>query len=142
MANTPDTMETSVSYRGTVYYLFLLGFFAIFSTTISKSPVLPLFAQSLGAGDSIIGLIAAFSPLAGILFSFPVGVLSDHLGRKKLLVCAGFIFLAAPLTYLFITNPLWLIPVRFFHGAATAILGPVVSAVIAEKFPANKGEML
>jgi len=51
MANTPDTMETSVSYRGTVYYLFLLGFFAIFSTTISKSPVLPLFAQSLGAGD-------------------------------------------------------------------------------------------
>ena len=64
------------------------------------------------------------------------------MGRKKLLVCAGFIFLAAPLTYLFITNPLWLIPVPFFHGAATAILGPVVSAVIAEKFPANKGEML
>src|SRR5208337_37542 len=142
MSRTPEVMETSSPYRGTVYYLFLLGFFAIFSTTISKSPVLPLFAQSLGAGDSIIGLIAAFSPLAGILFSFPVGVLSDHLGRKKLLVCAGLVFLGAPLTYLFITNPLWLIPVRFFHGTATAILGPVVSAVIAERFPANKGEML
>ena len=142
MSHTPDTVETSAPYRGTVYYLFLLGFFGIFSTTISKSPVLPLFAQSLGAGNSIIGLIAAFSPLAGILFSFPVGVLSDHLGRKKLLVCAGVVFLAAPLMYLFITNPLWLIPVRFFHGAATAILGPVVSAVIAEKFPAHKGEML
>ena len=142
MPHTPGTGKTPASGRGIVYYLFLLGFFAIFSTTISKSPVLPLFTQSLGAGDSLIGLIAACSPLAGILFSFPVGVLSDHLGRKKLLVCAGFVFLAAPLTYLLITDPLWLIPVRFFHGMATAILGPVISAIIAERFPENKGEML
>ena len=142
MPQTRGTMEQSGTNRRTVYYLFLLGFFAIFSTTISKNPVLPLFAQSLGADDSIIGLIAAFSPLAGILFSFPIGVLSDHLGRKRLLICAGFVFLAAPLAYLLITDPLWLIPVRFFHGTATAILGPVVSAVIAERFPLNKGEML
>ena len=125
-----------------MYYLFLLGFFAIFSTTISKNPVLPLFSQALGANDTIIGLIAAFSPFAGILFSFPVGVLSDHLGRKRLLIVSGIVFLTAPLLYLFITNPLWLIPVRFFHGTATAILGPVISAVIAERFPASKGQML
>ena len=128
--------------RRMMYYVSLLGFFAIFSTTISKNPVLPLFTQALGADDTVIGLIAAFSPLAGILFSFPVGVLSDHLGRKRLLITAGAVFLIAPLLYLFIINPLWLIPVRFFHGTATAILGPVISAVIAEWFPENKGEML
>jgi MFS family permease len=125
-----------------MFYFSLLGFFAIFSTTISKNPVLPLFTQALGADDTIIGLIAAFSPLAGILFSFPVGVLSDHLGRKRLLITAGAVFLIAPLLYLFIFNPLWLIPIRFFHGTATAILGPVISAVIAERYPENKGEML
>lgn len=134
--------NSSIPDRRTVYYLFLLGFFAIFSTTISKNPVLPLFTQSLGAGDSVIGLIAACSPLAGIFFSFPVGVISDHIGRRRLLICAGFIFLLAPIMYLFITDPLWVIPVRFFHGTATAILGPVVSAIIAERFPENKGEML
>jgi MFS family permease len=128
--------------RGMIYYFFLLGFFAIFSTTISKTPVLPLFSQAMGADDAVIGLIAVFSPLAGILFSFPVGVLSDHFGRKRLLVISGIIFLIAPLLYLLINDPFWLIPVRFFHGTATAILGPVISAVIAEKFPANKGEML
>jgi MFS family permease len=125
-----------------LYYLSLLGFFAIFSTTISKNPVLPLFSQALGANDAVIGLIAAVSPLAGILFSFPVGVLSDHFGRKRLLVASGVVFLCAPLCYLFISAPVWLIPVRFFHGTATAILGPVISAVIAERFPANKGQML
>lgn len=128
--------------RRMIYYFSLLGFFAIFSTTISKNPVLPLFTQALGADNTILGLIAACSPLAGILFSFPAGVLSDHFGRRRLLIIAGAVFFIAPLLYLFISNPLWLIPVRFFHGTATAILGPVVSAVIAERFPENKGEML
>lgn len=128
--------------RRAVYTLFVIGFFAIFSTTISKNPVLPLFSQALGAGDVVIGLVAAVSPLAGILFSFPVGVLSDHLGKRRLLIISGAIFLSAPLLYLFISDPLWLIPVRFFHGLATAILGPVIAAMIAVRFPEKKGEVL
>jgi MFS family permease len=128
--------------RRMLYYLSLLGFFAIFSTTLSKNPVLPLFSQAIGADDTVIGLVAAVSPLAGILFSFPIGVLSDNIGRRKLLITSGVVFLSAPLLYLIITDPLWLIPVRFFHGTATAILGPVISAVIAERFPENKGAML
>jgi MFS family permease len=135
-------IRQSIPGRRQVYFFFLLGFFAIFSTTISKNPVLPLFSSAIGADDTIIGLIAAFSPLAGILFSFPVGVLSDHIGKRRLLIAAGVVFLVAPLLYLFITDPYWLIPVRFFHGTATAILGPVISAVIAERFPSAKGEML
>jgi MFS family permease len=125
-----------------MYYFFLLGFFAIFSTTISKTPVLPLFSQALGADDAVIGLIAFFSPFAGILFSFPMGVLSDHFGRKKLLIASGAVFLTAPFLYLLVCDPAWLIPVRFFHGTATAILGPVVSAAIAELFTLRRGEML
>ncbi|MDO9550716.1 MAG: MFS transporter [Methanoregula sp.] len=136
------TGERFLPERRMMYYLFLLGFFAIFSTTISKNPVLPLFSQAIGANDAVIGLVAAVSPLAGILFSFPVGVLSDHIGRRKLLIVSGIVFLSAPLLYLLIFDPLWLIPVRFFHGTATAILGPVISAVIAERFPDTKGAML
>ena len=143
MAPDPKTMEGHARPdRTLMFYLSLIGFFAIFSTTISKNPVLPLFVQALGAGDTVLGLIAAVSPLAGILFSFPVGVMSDHLGRRRLLVASGAVFLIAPVLYLFIVDPLWLIPVRFFHGTATAILGPVISAIIAERFPSAKGEML
>ena len=143
MSQNPETTGVQARPdRVLMYYLSLIGFFAIFSTTISKNPVLPLFVQALGSGDSVLGLIAAVSPLAGILFSFPVGVMSDHLGRRRLLIASGAVFLLAPLLYLFIADPLWLIPVRFFHGTATAILGPVVSAIIAERFPATKGQML
>ena len=141
MDNDGTHLQVNTSRR-MIYYLFLLGFFAIFSTTIAKTPVLPLFSQAMGADTAIIGLIAVFSPLAGILFSFPIGVLSDHLGRKRLLVASGIIFLSAPFLYLIVRDPVWLIPIRFFHGTATAILGPVISAIIAERFPVRKGEML
>jgi MFS family permease len=126
-----------------IYYFSLIGLFAIFSTTISKNPVLPLYAKDLGADASLIGLISALSPFAGVVFSFPIGVASDRLGRKKLLTLAGLIFVAAPPMYLLIGgNPWLLIPIRFFHGAATAILGPVVSAILAERYSSTKGEKI
>jgi MFS family permease len=125
-----------------IYYFSLLGFFAIFSTTISKNPVLPLYAKTLGADDALIGLIAALSPFAGVVFSFPIGVASDKIGRGRLLKLAGLIFLLAPPLYLLVSNPWFLIPIRFFHGAATAILGPVVSAILAEKYAQTKGEKI
>lgn len=132
----------SLTDRSLFIQISLIGFLAIFSTTISKNPVLPLYASSLGAHDTIIGLISAVSPIAGILLSFPVGVLSDRLGRRRMLRIAGGIFLLAPLLYLSIPDPLLLIPVRFFHGMATAILGPVVAALIAERFSHVKGERI
>ena len=135
-------MEQLVKDKKVLFYLYLLGFFAIFSTTISKSPVLPLFAQALGSGDATIGMISAVSPFAGILFSFPVGALSDKIGRRRLLIVSGAVFVIAPLLYLFISDPLMLIPVRFFHGTGTAILGPVAAALLVERFPARKGEVL
>lgn len=131
-----------VSDRRLIWQLSLIGFFAIFSTTISKNPVLPLFAQATGADGSVIGLISSVSPLAGILFSFPIGFLSDRIGRRSLLIISGIVFLIAPLCYIVVMSPLWLIPIRFFHGTATAILGPVIPAMIAERFPETKGERI
>jgi DHA1 family multidrug resistance protein-like MFS transporter len=122
--------------------LSLIGFFGIFSTTMSKSPVLPLFVKSLSGSDTVIGLVAAISPIAGILFSFPVGMLADRLGKKRLLLVAAVVFLLAPLLYLLVRNPFWLIPLRFFHGIATATLGPVAAAFIVSAYPRSKGEKL
>jgi MFS transporter, DHA1 family, multidrug resistance protein len=127
---------------GDIILISLIGFFGIFSTTMSKSPVLPLFVQSLSGSETVVGLISAVSPLAGILFSFPVGLLADTWGKKRLLVVAGLVFLLAPLLYFIVASPFWLIPIRFFHGIATAIIGPVASAFIVSAYPRSKGERL
>jgi len=101
-----------------------------------------MYVKSLGGTDQIIGLISAVSPIAGIVLSFPAGILADRIGKRRLLVVSGFVFASAPLLYLVISNAFWLIPVRFFHGVSTAILGPVASAVICGAYPESKGEKL
>jgi len=128
--------------KNLIFYLSLIGFFGIFTTTMAKNPVLPLFIKGMGGTPDIIGIISAISPLAGILFSFPIGVMSDRIGRRKILLISGSVFLFAPLMYVFVSNAWYLIPIRFFHGLATAILGPVASAAIAEAYDKNKGEKL
>ena len=126
----------------TIYLLCLIGFFAIFSTTISKNPVLPLFAKSIGANTSLLGILSALSPLAGMLFSFPIGFLADKWGKRRLLIISAMIFVSAPLLYLLVVNPWYLIPIRFFHGIATAILGPVAAALICSIYEKNKAQNL
>ncbi len=132
---------TKISSRG-VYYICLLGFFGIFSTTISKSPVLPLFAKSLGASTALLGLLSSLSPLAGMILGFPIGYLANNWGKKNLLTIAAFIFVTAPLLYLAVQNPLLLLPIRFFHGLATAILGPIVASLIVQLLAHKKAQRL
>lgn len=122
------------------YYLCLIGFFGIFSTTMAKNPVLPLFVRNgLGGSESVLGLIAFFSPFAGMVFSFPIGVLAERWGFKRMMLVAAAVFVLAPLLYLLVTNPYWLIPIRFFHGLATAILGPVAAAMIFNTYTEGRG---
>jgi MFS transporter, DHA1 family, multidrug resistance protein len=118
------------------------GLLAIFSSTISKSPVLPLFASFLGADPSGIGLIASVSAFTGIIASIPAGFLSDRLGRKRMLLGAVVVFATAPFLYLLVTRLWQLALVRFYHGLATAIFIPVAMALISELFSEGRGEKL
>jgi len=116
--------------------------FAIFSSTMSKNPVLPLFAESLGASKSTIGFIASASTVVGILTSLPAGVLSDFYGRRKIILSAAFIFASAPFLYFLVNSPWQLTMVRIYHGFATAIFGPVAMALVADLFLERRGESM
>lgn len=118
------------------------GALAIFSSTISKSPILPIFAQSLGATGALIGWIASASTIPGILVSYFAGDLADRYGYKKILVGSLLIFASAPFLYLLVHDPLELGVVRFYHGFATAAFGPVAMATIAAFSGKNTGQNL
>ena len=137
-------MDTTSKERASSIFLMLclVGFFAILSSTMSKSPVLKPFASSLDTPTDWTGIIAAASTIPGILVSLPAASLSDICGRKKFLIFAGFVFASGPFLYLLITVWWQLILVRFYHGFATAIFVPVAEAAIAEAFPAKRGERI
>jgi len=116
------------------------GMFAIFSSTMSKNPVLPLFTKALGASDSEIGLVAAASTIVGIVASVPAGVLSDFYGRCRVMLFAAFVFASAPFLYFLVNTPWQLAIVRVYHGIATAVFGPVAMALVADLFKERRAE--
>ncbi|MBF0566918.1 MAG: MFS transporter [Nitrospirae bacterium] len=118
------------------------GFTAILSTTMSKSPVLPLFASFLGSNPSGIGMVAAVSPFAGIVLSVPAGVLSDRFGRRLMLLFSAFILATAPFMYPFCTKLWQLALIRFYHGFSTAVFVPVAMALVSDLFQKERGERL
>ena len=119
-----------------------MGAFAIFSSTMSKSPTLTWFSEHLHAEDFEIGLIAAASTITGIFVNITAGTLSDIYGRRKLLITSGLIFASAPFLYLLVTQVWQLVFLRIYHGFATAIFMPVSLAFIADIFASGKGEKM
>ena len=129
-------------FLGTFNGLCAVGFFARASYGLARTPVLALFAASLGAGPEGVGFAVAISTVTGIFFKMPAGVLSDVIGRTRTLFMGLAVFALVPFAYLFVSSYEALVAVRFFHGFATAIYGPVVMAVVVSVAGDKRGEML
>lgn len=119
-----------------------VGFFARISYALARSPVLPLFALALGAGPEAIGFAVGISTVTGIFFKLPAGALSDVIGRRRTMLIGLLFFAFMPFAYLGVSSYTPLVVIRFLHGMATAVYGPVAMAVVADVAGARKGEML
>ncbi|MGR3310755.1 MAG: MFS transporter [Candidatus Brocadiales bacterium] len=119
-----------------------VGFFARMSYAMARTPILPLFALALGAKPEAIGFVVGASTITGIFFKLPAGTLSDIYGRHRMLLAGILVFALTPFAYFLVTNYWQLVGIRFFHGLATSIYGPVAMAMIADTAGGKKGERL
>ncbi|WP_157861461.1 MFS transporter [Desulfurivibrio alkaliphilus] len=119
-----------------------VGLLAIFSSTISKSPALPLLVDYLDGDPAMLGLVAAVSAATGIIFSLPAGLLSDRIGRRRMLLVAAVVFATAPFLYPLAVTPWHLILIRLYHGLATAIFIPVALAMVGDLYQQSRGEKM
>ena len=78
------------------------------------------------------------STLTGVFLKLPAGALSDLFGRKRLLIMGALVFATLPFTYFGVSTLAWLVVLRFLHGSATAIFGPVASASLSDIAPATR----
>jgi MFS family permease len=109
---------------------------------MGKSPLLPIFAASLGATDVLLGFIVSVSTMTGMVTKPLVGLLSDRHGRRAWLLVGTAFFTFTPFFYWLVQTPGQLVLVRVIHGSATAIYGPVTMAWVAENGPDRRAENL
>ena len=109
---------------------------------VGKTPLMPLFAASIGAGEFLVGAIVSVSTLTGMILKPLFGLLSDRWGRKLWLLIGLSLFTGIPFLYGLVETPQQLFVLRLVHGLATAIFGPVSLAYVAEMAVSRTAERL
>ncbi len=104
-ASAPEAEKDEAADMKPFITLVLAGFLARFGYQMARSPVLPRFAQDLGASPEMIGLIVAASTITGVVIKLPAGALSDLLGRKRMMLLGCLFFAAPPFLYPFVHSP-------------------------------------
>ena len=121
--------------------VFVTLFFAIFTTVTGVGivvPLLPVYANDLGATGIYVGLIFGSFSISRT-FLLPVfGRLSDKKGRKPFIVAGLFAYTLISIAFVFSENVETLIILRFIQGAASAMIMPVVQAYVGEITPAGQ----
>ena len=107
---------------------------------MGKTPLLPIFAASLGATGALLGFITSVSTLTGMISKPLFGALSDRGGRRRWLLLATVLFVFTPFLYGFLNRPEQLVALRLFHGLGTAIYGPVTLAHVGEMTKGRRAE--
>jgi MFS transporter, DHA1 family, multidrug resistance protein len=130
--------DPGTSTQRRLFQLCAAGSLAYCSYAMCRSPLLPLFARELGADARMVGLVVGASTLTGILVKLPAGAWSDIVGRRTMLVTGALVFAVMPFTYLLVGGLGALIALRFVHGNATAIFGPVASASLSDVAPPSR----
>lgn len=131
-------VATGTSEKGAFTRLCVIGFLAYCSYAICRAPLLPLLARDLGADAPMVGFVVGASTLTGVLVKLPAGAWSDILGRRPLLLAGTIVFATMPFTYVGIVSLGALVAIRFVHGTATAIFGPVASASVSDIAPPGR----
>ena len=116
--------------RRDFFCIFAVDFILRWFYQLGKTPLLPLYAAAIGAGEIMIGFIVGISTSSGIILKPIFGILSDFWGKKVWLCVALVIFTCTPFAYQFVSSEQDLVFLRLFHGISTAILGPVGLAYV------------
>jgi MFS family permease len=112
--------------------------FASYLTCYMRIPVVPLFAQDLGAGAMMVGFINSAFLLTSGVFSFPFGLLADRVGRK-LVVTSGLLVSLATSILLAVSSAPWqLLLIYLLFGLGLAAIGPTLMAYVADLSPPSR----
>ncbi len=117
--------------------LFAQSFYYLSSTMI-MNPILPLFARSIGASFAELGIISMFRYLGLSIFEPILGVLSDRIGRKRIIAVSIAAETLVIMSFTFFRDIRWLCVVSFAQAVCTAGYVAPSRALVADITPKAK----
>jgi MFS transporter, DHA1 family, multidrug resistance protein len=131
-------MQISGKQRRILISLYWISVFLYWFSLYVYAPTLPLYVQSKTANLTIVGVVLAQYGLWQLISRFPFGFLADYLGRRKLIIIAGFLFGALGAWLLANANSTeTLIVARAITGLSAAIWA-LLLVVFSNLFPPSE----
>ena len=115
-----------------------LGFSALYLAAGAPSPLFVLYQQQWGFPTEVLTIAFAVYALGLLLALLTTGSLSDHLGRRPVLVAALGVELVAMLAFLVADDIGWVIVARAVQGLATGAATSAYTAALVELAPAGR----
>lgn len=124
-------MSINLKHKGALPVLFLVMFFVMVGFGIII-PVLPFYAEHLGASPAELGFLMAVYSLMQLLFAPMWGRISDRIGRKPVIL-TGIFGLAISFFFMALASKLWILfAARIIGGFLSSANMPTVMAYVAD----------
>ena len=101
-------------------------------------PIMPIYAQDLGATMVQIGLLSSAWSISRLIFTAPVGRLSDTRSKKKIIATGLGIYAIVSVFYTLAWDFTSLVSIRLLHGIGSAMSMPIAMAYAAELAPEGR----
>ncbi|CAB3289034.1 Major facilitator superfamily [Methanocaldococcus lauensis] len=102
------------------------------------APIMSIFAESLGATNTEIGIIFGVFALFRTISQIPVGILSDIFGKKPFIVIGTFFYGVFTLMYNIVGSVLGLLIIRSITGFFSAFVTPIAGSYVANLAPKER----
>jgi DHA1 family multidrug resistance protein-like MFS transporter len=101
-------------------------------------PLLPLFLRHRGASDALIGVVMGAFFVAGVVTQYPLGKLSDRIGRRPVLVFGLVCYAAASVAFAAPVSPVVYAVLRAVQGVGAGATLVVAAATLSESLPPGR----
>lgn len=113
----------------------MAGFAELGYVTLNISAMPVYLNKTLGMQTSFVTLVGSVFLLTEAVGRAPMGMLSDIIGRRRLLIWGPFITIWTALATLFVHHPLAFVLLRALDGIGAAMLWPAAFAAISDCVP-------
>jgi predicted MFS family arabinose efflux permease len=117
------------------------AFAAFFIAAGAPTPLLPIYEAHWNFPASMVTVAFGVYAIALLLTLLIIGSLSDHIGRRPLLIGALALELVSMLVFLVSPSIGWIIAARIIQGVATAAATSSFSAAILELAPDRRKQL-
>jgi MFS family permease len=116
-------------------YILSLASAVIMAGFMMLLPLFPRYAEQLGFNEFEIGLLVASFFIGRVIFQFPLGAISDRIGRKGVMSASLLLYTITTTCFALTTQPGLMIMLRILQGMASAGFVVGFQAYINDRTP-------